>query len=378
MSNNRIEQLENKVKELTDVVDMLTKVVSKININSDKYLLKDRGVQAGFATKVGFNSDGVIVNTDKLNSSDIPELPITKIKDLMDKLNTKVDMKSYEGLKEQLESLAIKGKVVETATKVNIDSNGKVVGTAKLLATDIPTLSIDKIENLKATLDSISQMKPLVDDDTIIEPGIACKVSFNEKGKIIDVLPLRYEDLPKEVNTKFNKLNEMIINTSTKDEYNTLRNELANKVNSNNDITPGTYCKVDVDEKGLITNGYELSSDDLPIIPISKIDNLSTLLTSKCDKKDFNEMVNSVNQLIEIVTKLQSDERLGFQNQWIANNEDSKVNEDINGMKDQITSLTNLVEKLSNNEDINLAIGSLEKRLVNLESICDILNKRSL
>lgn len=372
---DRIEALERNVNELKDSVSSLVKIVSKLNMNSDKYIIGDKKIKAGFATKVGFNSDGVIVNTDKLSSSDIPELPMEKIKDLLDKLNSKVDMKAYDKLKEQIESLAVKGNVVDTATKVNIDSNGKVVGTAKLLANDIPSLPIDKIENLKATLESIEQMKPIIDDDTTIEPGVACKVSYNEKGKIINSLPLRYEDLPNEVNSNFNRLNSIIMNTSTKDELNTLKDEISKKVNANKDITPGVFCKVKVDDKGLVTEGYNLSSDDIPNIPVSKVDNLPIVLDSKCNKKEFDEVVNNVNILIEIVTKLQSTDRSDSLESKVVNNED---NEEISSINSRLDSLTNLVEKLGNNEDINLVIGSLEKRLVNLESICDILTKRSV
>jgi len=48
-----------------------------------------------------------------------------------------------------------------TGTKITYDSNGKVVSSTYLRASDIPDISIDQVTNLQATLDSLAPVDEL-------------------------------------------------------------------------------------------------------------------------------------------------------------------------------------------------------------------------
>jgi hypothetical protein len=71
------------------------------------------------------------------------------------------------------------------------------------------------------------------------------------------------------------------IDQQMKANYDAFQNGLGNKIDKNADITAGTYLKVTVDEKGLVTGGVnQLSQGDIPEIPISKITGLQDIINA--------------------------------------------------------------------------------------------------
>jgi hypothetical protein len=75
------------------------------------------------------------------------------------------------------------------------------------------------------------------------------------------------------MNTNMDKIDQQM-----KANYDAFQNGLGNKIDKNADITPGTYAKVTVDAKGLVTGGTPLTAEDVPEIPVSKITGLEEIL----------------------------------------------------------------------------------------------------
>ena len=155
-----------------------------------------------------------------------------------------------------------------------------------------------KSKALMALLDELLKLK--VDSNELIEGDTKCKVTYDEKGLVITGEDLTIEDLPElllihikdiiataeEVNIlhgieitteELNRLKGLLV---TAEELNKLAglnisiddlNSVINKLDKNPPITAGTYTKVKVDEKGLVTQGQKLSASDIPSIPLSKI-----------------------------------------------------------------------------------------------------------
>lgn len=155
-----------------------------------------------------------------------------------------------------------------------------------------------KSKALMALLDELLKLK--VDSNELIEGDTKCKITYDEKGLVIAGEDLTIEDLPElllahikdviataeEVNIlhgieitteELNRLKGLLV---TAEELNKLAglnisiddlNSVINKLDKNPPITAGTYTKVKVDEKGLVTQGQKLSASDIPSIPLSKI-----------------------------------------------------------------------------------------------------------
>ena len=155
-----------------------------------------------------------------------------------------------------------------------------------------------KSKALMALLDELLKLK--VDSNELIEGDTKCKITYDEKGLVITGEDLTIEDLPElllahikdviataeEVNIlhgieitteELNRLKGLLV---TAEELNKLAglnisiddlNSVINKLDKNPPITAGTYTKVKVDEKGLVTQGQKLSVSDIPSIPLSKI-----------------------------------------------------------------------------------------------------------
>ena len=155
-----------------------------------------------------------------------------------------------------------------------------------------------KSKALMALLDELLKLK--VDSNELIEGDTKCKITYDEKGLVIAGEDLTIEDLPElflghikdviataeEVNIlhgieitteELNRLKGLLV---TAEELNKLAglnisiddlNSVINKLDKNPPITAGTYTKVKVDEKGLVTQGQKLSASDIPSIPLSKV-----------------------------------------------------------------------------------------------------------
>ena len=101
---------------------------------------KNEAIIGATKTKITYDSNGLVTNGADLSTSDIPNLPQSKIINLETNLSSKID----------------KGVGVEGATKTKITYNndGIITGGADLVEADLPNISQTKITNLVSDLSS--------------------------------------------------------------------------------------------------------------------------------------------------------------------------------------------------------------------------------
>lgn len=141
-------------------------------------------------------------------------------------------------------------------------------------------LKVKQVDGLQSALDA-----KLAANGEI--PGATkTKITYDAKGLVTAGADLAASDLPTGIdaakiangnvsNTEFQYLDGV---TSA------IQTQIENKVTKNANITAGTYPKVTVDVKGLVTAGASLAEADIPTLAQSKITNLTTDLAAKATK----------------------------------------------------------------------------------------------
>ena len=89
-------------------------------------------------TKITYDSNGLVINGADLSTSDIPNLPQSKIINLETNLSSKID----KGV----------GVVGATKTKITYNNDGIITGGADLVEADLPNISQAKVTNLVSDL----------------------------------------------------------------------------------------------------------------------------------------------------------------------------------------------------------------------------------
>ena len=207
-------QMKDSIDELNKAVSSLTEIVHGLKINEQMYLKSNPSITSGISTKVAYDKNGLIVGGSSLEISDIPEIPIEKVTNLRNELSHSISEDDLTRLKMELNSKLIKkGEVVNTGTKINYDINGLVINSSDLLPADIPVLPITKIDGLSDLLDHITSqnennLKTADNDDSDVKitPGVFPKITFNEKGKVVNGENLTMNDIPVELISKINDL----------------------------------------------------------------------------------------------------------------------------------------------------------------------------
>ena len=101
---------------------------------------KNEAIIGATKTKITYGSNGLVINGADLSTSDIPNLPQSKIINLETNLSNKVD----KGV----------GVVGATKTKITYNNYGIITGGADLDEADLPNISQSKITNLVSDLSS--------------------------------------------------------------------------------------------------------------------------------------------------------------------------------------------------------------------------------
>jgi len=185
------------------------------------------------------------------------EVSMSKVSGLTAELNKKVDQTisigtgaglTGGGALNQSRTLSLQTTGVSAGTypKVTVDAYGRVTAGTALAATDIPSLSISKITDLT------NQLSKKADKTVKVTAG----TGLSGGGTLAQDLTLSL---------------------------------------ATSGVTKGTYPKVTVDEYGRVTAGTALTASDIPSLAISKITNLESMLKSKMDQADFNELFEKVN-----------------------------------------------------------------------------------
>ena len=374
-------QMKDSIDELNKAVSSLTEIVHGLKINEQMYLKSNPSIPSGISTKVAYDKNGLIVGGSSLEISDIPEIPIEKVTNLRNELSHSISEDDLTRLKMELNSKLIKkGEVVNTGTKINYDINGLVINSSDLLPADIPVLPITKIDGLSDLLDHITSqnennLKTSDNDDSDVKitPGVFPKITFNEKGKVVNGENLTMNDIPVELISKINDLESKLTLFASSSLVDSLRKNINSKLDANNnDTTPGVYTKVKVDRKGLVLSGDRLTLKDLPELNIKDIIGLDEALRNIPSIDQFMHLNDTVSSIMNITDKISDVSKL---QKSIENKVDNKDYRILENKVDNIQNLVdNLVDSIPNDSILtqldyfNKEISNLSGRISTLEN----------
>ena len=379
MDTEKLSTLTNNVESLKLQINQLTKEINKIKIDGQRYLSVNKSITPGVAAKVAYDTNGLVLKGMKLDPSDIPNLQISQITGLKNILDNVADTSDIKKITSKVENMIVKKSdtPVNTATKINYDSNGFVCSGSSLLPDDIPILPIEKIDGL---LDLINSIKSNANSEkitkensytSITKSGTYTKVSIDSNGRVINGEKLNTNDLPIDFINRIINLESSILNSAPLELVNNLSKSIAKKINCNKETTPGTYTKVSIDSKGLVTNGDKLSINDLPEITIDCIKDLKSELNKRAkysDIADLNDfMSHTMNSIQSIgdINKLKS----------IINNKAEA--DSVSRLEKEFITMKNILSNIQESiplelitkqfEDINSKINTIEGRISVLE-----------
>lgn len=305
-----INDLQNRISELVEEVTDLKQSVNGLKLNEQKHLSANTPIPPGIACKFAYDANGLILKAMPLVASDIPMIDIDTVKGLKTLLDEKISESELERLTIQLNNSITKrsNTIAATGCKANIDANGFVVSVSDLTEEDIPIIGISKVKGLAEILEvlqsSSSGGTSIIEDVFKVEPGTGCKVNYDNKGRILSSIPLDINDIPMDLITKINEIEAKIPLLAAQATVSSLIQSIGSKLDKNNPITSGTFTKVFVDSKGLVTKGEKLTKDDLPSLSISDIEDLEKELRSKASQSDITDLNEMVTNVYSIFNKL--------------------------------------------------------------------------
>ena len=200
MNSEQYVELDRRIKELNEKFDGITTLFNKTRVGLNQQKKREDSIPPGVACKVGYDSSGRITRTFDLDASDLPMIPMEKIIDLSEQMeaieNRIKNMQTSASQKDDIRST-----VAGTACKVNYDQNGHVLGGAGLNVDDIPELPLTKITGLSevlATMKVPSVYPEEAEKKQIITPNTACKVTYDQYGRVVRSDALTMNDLPRD------------------------------------------------------------------------------------------------------------------------------------------------------------------------------------
>ena len=115
-----------------------TSDITGLDATLSNKVTKNEAIIGATKTKITYDSNGLVTGGADLSTSDIPNLPQSKIINLETNLSSKID----KGV----------GVVGATKTKITYNTDGIITGGADLVEADLPNISQSKITNLVSDL----------------------------------------------------------------------------------------------------------------------------------------------------------------------------------------------------------------------------------
>lgn len=226
----------------TSDLNTLESISGNVQQQLDGKVAKNDDIVAGTATKITYDTKGLVTGGADLSAADIPSLDSAKINTLgsyakateAGAIGTTDTLNVALGKLEKKADDAVVGNEAITAgthTKITYDAKGLVTAGADLSQADIPELNLSKVTDVTAS---------------------AAEVNILDGAEI--------------TTTELNALESISGN---------VQGQLDNKVEKNAAITGATKTKITYDEKGLVTAGADLSEADIPTLGAAKIGNLT-------------------------------------------------------------------------------------------------------
>lgn len=351
MNTETLSVILDRLQVVEDTIAMLEKKFVATGIDTQFYVKANPNIPPAVGMKIIYDAKGLVTGHEELQASDIPRLPIDKIENLQDVLNSKASLNDIKRevklIKEQLTA----GVIAFTGTKVNVDHNGNIVSLTNLIQDDIPELPMEKITDLRETIDFLKQSiqehyeteTQKEESDPIVNPGTYPKVSYDEKGRVIQGHELTLDDIPTPIIQRLDEVEKKLISIQKVVNHPVLI-QLMNQSNETKKTTePGTYYKVEVDEEGRVLSGTtSLEKKDLPTLSVDDINGLKQRLYDKIDRSEFNDVMTLVSTITENLNQIGD----VIQLKQLVISQSSMIDQ----MKSQITSLTTKVDTLTANQ----------------------------
>lgn len=376
MNPETIIALQNRIEEVEQIAQEAIKRIKGIDIDNQRKLIANVKIPPGIACKIAYDANGLILNGDKLSASDIPTLPIDSIDGLRKILDSKASASDVKKTQVTDQHVKKDDKIVGSGIKVNFDENGLIVSVSDLLVDDVPQLPIEHIMNLREELNIIkSTVSPVVEvvEPLKISPGTFTKITYDETGRILSGSKLTMNDIPAEMIEKVNHLEEQIPTFAPRSSVETLSKNVRNKLDANDRVTPGTYTKITIDSKGLVTRGDRLTIKDLPTINIEDITDLSASLRNKADQTDLLCLNDTVSSIVNSFNKI------GDVSAIQSKLERKADDQDLRDVVSRIESLQKLMDTLSMkipNELIMEQLQQIQNELSTISGRVSVLEKK--
>ena len=253
-----IASIKKVIEEINARFEIIEQRITKVELAQNDFIKKTKEIKKGIATKVAFDSSGLITNSLNLEAKDIPEISIDKIKNLTNSLETLNHLITEN--KNTISLLQKSVQMLETVKPVE----------QKTTLNDIPELPISKISGLKEKLELVE--KPRMYSDLP-----------KEKQRILE------SDIPAIIKNRITNLEETMLTKGTIDSVDKLRKEINLLKESINQVEEQIKNK----EKSTI------KTSEIPELPISKINNLKIELSKKADHSE----VSSFHSLIDLANR---------------------------------------------------------------------------
>ena len=262
----------------------------------------------------------------------------------------------------------------DSGCKVFYDKNGLVLRAEPLTVQDIPTIPIEKVEHLQASLNDAVSEHLKIKERTKITPGEGFKISYNEYGDVVSSIGhLNPSDIPILPTSKIETLDDRLNTLS-----NTLKELQEENDNSSPHIAPTIATKVQVDGNGRVIRGMSLSLTDLPNELMIKLNRLENMLYCI---PEMNNMKRNISSLDERILQVQKDVEELPRTVTPAPSNDKKVEDlkkELMSMKDSLDDKANVKQFIGMKNDFQSLLvkaKSAEKILVGLDGRINEINR---
>lgn len=297
------ETLEKQLVAMTNDIADLKSAIASLKIDHHMMIRSNPKIQPGVASKVAYDSNGLVLKGSQLEQSDVPSLQINKIIGLQQALDDKMSSKDVREMIKSNINKQKTSKAIATGIKINYDENGQVVSSSGLIQDDIPNLSLDKIIGLKERLDLLDTYHQNVSSNDNSPSTISAHNDDTRSTQ--NIRELSMNQIPHELISKLNLIENKIPDLVSQRTFNATVKTLDGKLNANTTpVATGTYTKVKVDENGLVTEGSSLTINDLPELSINDISSLRETLAKKIDDRQFIELSNTVSTLVSSMNRI--------------------------------------------------------------------------
>lgn len=309
MNPQELVDMKNHISDLDISMGDIIKRLAAMSIDQGRSIKSNISIPPGIACKIAYDANGLVLNGIKLEADDIPALTIDKIVSLRKMLEDKV---GFSDLKQLQLNPSDKPKkkddvVAGVGTKISYNAEGLIVSSSDLNTDDIPNLPINKIENLSEKLQFLENQLTSSDVDVPkenIASGTFPKITYDSDGRVVSGSKLSIDDIPMDLIIKMNNIESKIPDLASTVSLSALAKNVELMIEGNTAITPGTFTKVTVDSKGLVTKGGKLTVKDLPNLKISDISKLESILNDKAQRSTVAELSEVVSSLLSSVSQI--------------------------------------------------------------------------